>query len=246
MTTQNQTAAERVSAYLEDAFSPTEKFAHLTDIDQSSDGTTLTVADLRALLTENARQQREIARLSAAVCQMCNGHGLIGGFVSAESGYHSEPCPDCEARLKATVQPVAVAQDEREAMLRLAAKAASAGPWSYTGPEHGDGGGQFHNIESPVEMILGEFGPSKENVAFIAAANPAVVLNLLDKLSQARASQTVPTVMASDDLKGINQHHVADAFWKSWEVNGVQHKHGYYESTWIALRAAIRASKEPK
>lgn len=32
----------------------------------------------------------------------------------------------------------------------------------------------------------------------------------------------------------------ADAFWKYWEENGIPHKHGYYESTWGAINAAIR------
>ena len=31
-------------------------------------------------------------------CTTCDGHGLIGGFVNAESGYDSQPCPDCSPR----------------------------------------------------------------------------------------------------------------------------------------------------
>lgn len=30
-----------------------------------------------------------------AKCTTCNDHGLIGGFVSADAGYESQPCPDC-------------------------------------------------------------------------------------------------------------------------------------------------------
>lgn len=30
-------------------------------------------------------------------CTTCNGHGLVGGFVSADSGYDAEDCPDCSA-----------------------------------------------------------------------------------------------------------------------------------------------------
>lgn len=30
-------------------------------------------------------------------CLTCSGHGLVGGFVSAESGYDAEDCPDCQA-----------------------------------------------------------------------------------------------------------------------------------------------------
>ena len=33
-------------------------------------------------------------------------------------------------------------------------------------------------------------------------------------------------------------HEAADAFWKTWEEN--HGKHGYYESTWMAINAAIK------
>ena len=32
----------------------------------------------------------------------------------------------------------------------------------------------------------------------------------------------------------------ADAFWEYWRENGETHKHGFYESTWGAINAAIR------
>lgn len=32
---------------------------------------------------------------AAPTCKTCGGHGEIGGFVNAESGYQSDPCPDC-------------------------------------------------------------------------------------------------------------------------------------------------------
>lgn len=34
--------------------------------------------------------------MNGPVCQTCNGVGLIGGFVTPESGYQDEPCPDCQ------------------------------------------------------------------------------------------------------------------------------------------------------
>lgn len=37
-----------------------------------------------------------------------------------------------------------------------------------------------------------------------------------------------------------NCHEAADAFWKYWEENGETHKHGYYESTWGAINAALK------
>ena len=37
-------------------------------------------------------------------------------------------------------------------------------------------------------------------------------------------------------------HEAADAFWQYWRENGETHKHGYYESTWGAINAAIKAA----
>ena len=34
-------------------------------------------------------------------------------------------------------------------------------------------------------------------------------------------------------------HKAADAFWKYWRENGETGKHGYYEATWGAIRAAL-------
>lgn len=36
----------------------------------------------------------------------------------------------------------------------------------------------------------------------------------------------------------------ADAFWKYWRENGESHRHGYYESTWGAINAALNASTD--
>jgi hypothetical protein len=37
-------------------------------------------------------------------------------------------------------------------------------------------------------------------------------------------------------------HEAADAFWKYWRENGETHKHGYYESTWGAINAALNST----
>lgn len=37
-------------------------------------------------------------------------------------------------------------------------------------------------------------------------------------------------------------HEAADAFWKYWAENGETHRHGYYESTWGAINAALAVS----
>ena len=39
-------------------------------------------------------------------------------------------------------------------------------------------------------------------------------------------------------------HEAADAFWAYWRENGETHKHGYYESTWGAIDAALKASAQ--
>ncbi len=40
----------------------------------------------------------------------------------------------------------------------------------------------------------------------------------------------------------IPTHEGADAFWKYWRENGETHRHGYFESTWGAINAALRVS----
>ena len=37
-------------------------------------------------------------------------------------------------------------------------------------------------------------------------------------------------------------HKVAEEFWRVWNEVGEPHKHGFYESTWMALWAALEAS----
>lgn len=44
-----------------------------------------------AITAALSAQPREV------VCSMCNGRGEIGGFINADSGYQTDPCPDCAA-----------------------------------------------------------------------------------------------------------------------------------------------------
>ena len=48
----------------------------------------------------------------------------------------------------------------------------------------------------------------------------------------------------SDTPKCPRTHAAADAFWRVWRQVGIPHKHGYYESTWMAIDAAMRATEE--
>jgi hypothetical protein len=48
------------------------------------------------------------------------------------------------------------------------------------------------------------------------------------------------------NIKFTPTHEAADAFWKYWKENGETHKHGYYESTWGAINAALNAKPKPR
>ena len=67
--------------------------------------------------------------------------------------------------------------------LRRKAEAATPGRWYHETDHYNDHGGRYDQISSPVEIVSGEWGgPTGANAAFIAAANPAVILALLDRL----------------------------------------------------------------
>jgi hypothetical protein len=106
--------------------------------------------------------------------------------------------------------------------LEALARAATPGPWSYTGPEYGDRGGQFHNVESPAEEIVGEFGPSKENADFIAAADPDVVLALIAIARRAQPEGEAPQA-AIKTWKERLFSRIPEA--RSWPT-GVVHEYG--------------------
>lgn len=44
------------------------------------------------------------------------------------------------------------------------------------------------------------------------------------------------------NVKHPDCHKAADAFWDYWKENGETHKHGYYESTWGAINAALNVA----
>ena len=50
--------------------------------------------------------------------------------------------------------------------------------------------------------------------------------------------------MTKDDFP--LSHAGCDAFWRYWKENGETHKHGYYESTWGAIKAYLRKAEETK
>jgi hypothetical protein len=64
-----------------------------------------------------------------------------------------------------------------------------------------------------------------------------LLIECRDRISE--LEQRLATLTERNTELDINQHCVADAFWWVWRENSKTHKHGYYESTWMALRAAI-------
>ena len=69
---------------------------------------------------------------------------------------------------------------------------------------------------------------------------------LADKVRSGRASrQECESYVAAVEhryLRVSPTHEAADAFWKYWRANGETHHHGYYESTWGAINAALNVS----
>jgi len=39
-------------------------------------------------------------------------------------------------------------------------------------------------------------------------------------------------------------HECAEEFWRVWKEVGEPHKHGFYESTWMAIDAALAAIED--
>jgi len=42
-------------------------------------------------------------------------------------------------------------------------------------------------------------------------------------------------------VKSLFSHEAVNAFWEVWDKVGKPHKHGVYESTWMAFKAAFNA-----
>lgn len=79
------------------------------------------------------------------------------------------------------------------AELRRLAEAATTGPWAYMGDEYADNGGKFYCVESAdQETVFGEYGPGPEDARYVAAANPAVMIALLNEIDALRAAPVLP------------------------------------------------------
>ncbi len=91
------------------------KIAKLRDADKAIGGALIShfahseggTQGAKLVVNLKAAAQEVVAALSAPeVCSTCDGRGEIGGFVNTESGYQSDPCPDCTESL-ASPPPVA-------------------------------------------------------------------------------------------------------------------------------------------
>jgi hypothetical protein len=69
--------------------------------------------------------------------------------------------------------------------LKQAALAATPGPWEY---HEGDGVAAVAHAHGWVEAILPDGGQENADAAFCAAANPAIVLALIERLERAEAA----------------------------------------------------------
>lgn len=70
----------------------------------------------------------------------------------------------------------------------------------------------------------------------------SAVLDLYGEVLKEAAQTTLMggvTMKVTINISNPRNHEAADAFWKYWEENGETHKHGYYESTWGAINAAL-------
>ena len=65
-------------------------------------------------------------------------------------------------------------------------------------------------------------------------------LEAIHKALNTPGSQPIPKENLALNVMDKDCHKAADAFWNYWRENGETHKHGYYESTWGAVNAAMR------
>lgn len=131
-------------------------------------------------MTDNNQSQAPILSAKNSTCPACNGMGSADG---TEKGYDDGDCVPCEGSGVAPILSAELAE------LRKLAEAATNGPWMrlfgertvYDRMEDGCRGNAI------VRADLGCSRSDAANLDFIAAANPAVILRLLDALAAAPA-----------------------------------------------------------
>lgn len=95
-----------------------------------------------------------------------------------------------------------------------------------------------------LHQVVGEDGEPDQALSFAPDNFPLQGVVGYRSLSHAPlylhpAVISKPTDVALN-VRHIDCHKAADAFWTYWRENGETHKHGYYESTWGAINAALR------
>lgn len=70
---------------------------------------------------------------------------------------------------------------EQIAKLKELAKAATPGPWRHDGIEYGDMGHRYQTVteQNDGDYVVGEYGIQEHDAAFISAANPSAILELI-------------------------------------------------------------------
>lgn len=121
-----------------------------------------------------------------------------------------------------------------EARLRELAEAATPGPWKYQGPPDVGYSTFVGRFEAENGTVVCDFGdsetyypsegspPDPEDAAFIAAANPATILALLDALSAEREQgdrAVASAATAFQALNGIPPHRIIDGLTVEWCVS---------------------------
>lgn len=84
---------------------------------------------------------------------------------------------------------------DKYAKLREAAEKATPGPWDHDGPESSI---IVWSSENDRVCFMTSDGPAKANAAYIAAANPQVVLALLDHLAAEKARADAAEARVAD------------------------------------------------
>ena len=87
--------------------------------------------------------------------------------------------------------------------------------------------------------------PGRRNVsqvAIILQIARSTWYNYPEVLDQPVADQVLGAAFRLNRICVNPTIEAANAFWEYWDANGLTHRHGYYESTWGAINAAIAAS----
>lgn len=200
---------------------------------------------LRRLAQQPADQRQE------GECGTCNGHGMIGGFVSADSGYESAPCPDCASPPPEAASPVGEDDGWAQALrISFAGQewmaraidaerklAALASP--TVAPVSGDGESLVNDYEAAIMARCRHDDPNNEEPR---TGHPRRdELNARAALLAALASPTgVDESMVERYVNAVDAH-LGSLTTKQWEIERFDHAASVRRVARIGLTAALAA-----